>query len=88
MKQKKVPLRTCIVTKEALPKKELLRIVKTPEGNFILDFTGKLNGRGAYIKDSEEVMKMCVKTKALNRAFKENISQEIYNKLLGDFLGR
>ena len=50
MKIKKIPLRTCVVTKESLPKKELLRIVRTPEGVVQVDETGKMNGRGAYIK--------------------------------------
>ena len=46
---KKIPLRTCVVTKEKLPKRELIRIVRTPEGNVIIDSTGKANGRGAYL---------------------------------------
>ena len=50
MKNKKIPMRSCVVTKEKLPKGELLRIVKTPEGNILADVSGKLNGRGAYIK--------------------------------------
>ena len=50
MKVKKIPLRTCIITKEKLPKRELLRIVRTPEGNVVPDETGKINGHGAYIK--------------------------------------
>ena len=50
MKVKKIPLRTCVITREKLPKKDLLRIVRTPEGEVLVDETGKMNGRGAYIK--------------------------------------
>lgn len=86
MKEKKPTLRMCIVTREMLPKRELLRIVKTPTNEFVLDFTGKLNGRGAYIKNSLETLQTCKKTKALNRAFKMNLSPEVYDKLLEEFL--
>ncbi len=72
----------CIVTKQMLPKKELVRIVKTPEGVFTLDYSGKLNGRGAYISNSLEVMQTCKKTKALNRAFGQPVPDEVYGKLL------
>ena len=54
MKTKKIPMRTCVVSNEKLPKKELLRIVKTPEGEIKIDENGKMNGRGAYIKRSLE----------------------------------
>ena len=50
MKVKKIPMRTCVVTKEKLPKKDLVRVVRTPEGSVIIDETGKSNGRGAYLK--------------------------------------
>lgn len=50
MKNKKVPMRTCVVTKEKFPKSELVRVLRTPEGNVILDLTLKANGRGAYLK--------------------------------------
>ena len=65
MKQRKVPLRTCVVTKEALPKSELLRIVRTPYGEVLPDETGKLNGRGAYIKKDIEVLEQAGKSKIL-----------------------
>jgi len=61
MKTKKIPLRTCVVTKENLPKKDLLRIVRTPEGEVKADETGKLNGRGAYIKKDLEVLEQARK---------------------------
>lgn len=84
LKQKKVPLRTCIVTKEILPKNKLVRIVKT-DTDIKLDFTGKLNGRGAYIKDSEDVFNNLIKSKALNRAFKENIKLEVYEQIINEY---
>ena len=56
MKVKKIPLRTCVITREKLPKKDLLRIVRTPEGNVLVDETGKMNGRGAYIKKDIQVL--------------------------------
>ena len=65
MKVKKVPLRTCVITKESLPKQELLRIVRTPEMEVKVDETGKLNGRGAYIKKSLEVLEKDKKSKLL-----------------------
>ena len=61
MKVKKVPLRTCVITKESLPKQELLRIVRTPEMEVKVDETGKLNGRGAYIKKSLVVLEKAKK---------------------------
>lgn len=56
MKEKKIPLRTCVITNEKLPKKDLLRIVKTPTGEVLVDLKGKLNGRGAYIKKDVKVL--------------------------------
>ena len=67
MKQRKVPLRTCVVTKEALPKSELLRIVRTPEHDIIIDETGKANGRGAYIKKDIGVLENAKRTKILEK---------------------
>lgn len=81
MKVKKIPMRTCVVTKECLPKKELLRIVKTKEGNIIPDTTGKLNGRGAYIKKDVNTLDMAIKTKALERHLETNIPEEVYEEI-------
>lgn len=86
MKVKKVPLRTCVITKEQLPKQELLRVVRTPEGEVKVDLTGKLNGRGAYICNSLECIEKCIKSKALNRTFQMNVNPEVYEKLKEDFL--
>ena len=63
MKQRKIPLRTCVVTKEQFPKQELLRIVRDKEGNVTVDETGRANGRGAYIKKDLEVLDKAKKTK-------------------------
>ena len=66
MKEKKVPLRRCVVTGERLEKKSLIRIVRTPEGNVIVDETGRANGRGAYLKKDTNVILKAQKTKILS----------------------
>ena len=81
MKQRKEVLRTCIITKEKLPKKELLRVVRTPEGNIEVDLTGKLNGRGAYIKKDVEVLEKAKKGKALERHLEVNIPDNVYENI-------
>jgi predicted RNA-binding protein YlxR (DUF448 family) len=81
MKDKKIPLRTCVVTNEKLPKKELLRIVRTPEGKIEPDLSGKLNGRGAYIKASLEVLEKAKKNKSLNRHLEVVLSDEDYERI-------
>ncbi len=82
MKVKKIPLRTCVVTGEKLPKKELLRIVRTPEGNVVADPSGKLNGRGAYIKCDAEVLLKAKKTKALNKHLEVEVKDEDFDKII------
>ena len=81
MKQKKIPMRTCVVTNEKLPKKELLRIVKTPENEIKIDETGKMNGRGAYIKRSLDVVDLAEKNKALERHLECEISKQVYDEI-------
>ena len=81
MQAKKIPMRMCIACKEMHPKRDLIRIVRSKDGTISLDFTGKANGRGAYICNSMECIEQCIKTRALNRAFKENISDEVYESL-------
>lgn len=78
---KKIPLRRCVVTKEQLPKKELLRIVKDKNGTIFADITGKANGRGAYIKKDIEVLKLAKEKKILERVFEANISDDIYKSI-------
>ena len=81
MKIKKIPMRTCIVTGEKLPKIELLRIVRSTEGEVIPDLTGKINGRGAYIKKDQEVLEKAKNKKILERKIETSISEEIYEKI-------
>ena len=81
MKQKKIPMRMCSVSRERFPKSELLRVVKTPEGDIKIDETGKLNGHGAYIKKDLDVLKQAIKTKALARALETEISDEVYQEI-------
>jgi len=81
MKIKKIPLRTCVVTKEALPKQELLRIVRTPTGEVKVDKTGKCNGRGAYIKKDIQVLEQAKKTKALEKRLECTIEDTVYEEI-------
>ena len=79
--QKKIPLRTCCVSREKLPKKDLLRIVRTPEGNVEIDLTGKKNGRGAYLKKDLAVLEKAKKSKALDRALEVTITEQVYDEI-------
>ena len=81
MKQKKIPMRTCVVTREQFEKKDLIRVVKNNEGNVFVDETGKANGRGAYIKKDLEVLEKAKKTKALDKHLETTISEEVYEEL-------
>jgi predicted RNA-binding protein YlxR (DUF448 family) len=81
MKVKKIPLRTCVITKESLPKQELLRIVRTPEMEVKVDETGKLNGRGAYIKKSLEVLEKAKKSKLLEKRLECSIDESVYEEI-------
>ena len=78
---KKIPMRSCVVTKEKLPKQELLRIVRNNEGQVFIDLTGKANGRGAYIKKDLDVLEKAIKTKALERSLECEIKEEIYEEI-------
>ncbi len=81
MKQKKIPLRSCVVTKEKLPKQELLRIVRNKEGEVKIDSTGKMNGRGAYIKKDVDVLSKAKKSKTLARCLEVDIPDSIYEEI-------
>ena len=81
MKNKKIPMRSCVVTREKLPKQELLRIVKTTDGNVVADISGKINGRGAYIKKDIEVLEKAIKSKVLERQLETTISNDMYNEI-------
>ncbi|HHX78766.1 MAG TPA: YlxR family protein [Acholeplasmataceae bacterium] len=82
-KVKKEPLRKCLVTNTQHPKKDLFRIVRTPEGNVVVDLKGKLNGRGAYISKSIEAIKIARTKKVLDRQLEVKISEEIYEEMIG-----
>ena len=82
MQQKKIPMRQCVGCREMKPKKELIRVVRSPEGGISLDFRGKAPGRGAYLCPDAACLKRAIKAKALNRAFEVEIPQEIYEDLL------
>lgn len=81
MKQKKIPQRMCVGCQEMKNKKELLRIVRTPEGEIVIDTTGKKSGRGAYVCPNEACLNKAFKEKRLEKAFKEAIEPAIYEQL-------
>lgn len=81
MKQRKIPLRTCVVTREKFEKKDLIRVVKNNENEVFIDLTGKANGRGAYIKKDLEVLEKAKKSKALDRHLETEVPSEIYEEL-------
>ena len=81
MSEKKLPLRQCIGCNEMKSKKEMIRIIRTPEGEIVLDATGRKNGRGAYICPTRECLKKAIKGKGLERSFKMPIPAEVYETL-------
>lgn len=81
MKQKKIPMRTCVITKEKCEKKDLIRVVRTPEKDVIVDLTGKANGKGAYLKKDESVIKKAQNSKILDRVLEVEVDNSVYEKL-------
>ena len=81
MKQRKIPLRKCTGCLEMKGKKELIRIVRTEPDGFLLDYTGKKSGRGAYICPSRQCLSLARKKKGLERSFRQEIPPEVYEKL-------
>ena len=85
---KKVPMRMCVACREMKPKKELIRVVRTPEGEIVADETGRKNGRGAYLCRAEACFNKAVKTRALDRALEQPLSEEaaayLRQVILGD----
>ncbi len=79
---KKIPMRTCVVTREKFPKGELIRVVRTPDNQIIIDLTGKANGRGAYLKNDRDVILKAQKTKILDRHLEMKVPDAIYEELL------
>lgn len=82
MKPKKVPLRKCVVSREQLPKGELLRVVNNKELGVKVDVSGKLNGRGAYVKKDAQVIKKAKKGNVLSKHLGVQVPDEIYEELL------
>lgn len=85
-KTRKIPQRQCVGCREMKDKKALLRIVKTPEGEILLDSTGKKSGRGAYVCPDPECLKKARKIRALERAFDTAIPAEVYDALEGQMV--
>ena len=83
MKEKKLVLRTCVCSKEVCEKKDLIRIVRTPEHTVIVDLKGKANGRGAYLKKDKEIILKAKKTKILDKKLEVEVPESIYEELLG-----
>ncbi len=81
MKTKKIPMRTCIITKEKCEKKDLVRVVRTPEGNVVVDITGKKNGRGAYLKKDKDVFAKAKQSGILEKVLEIKITDEVYEEL-------
>ncbi|MUT66396.1 YlxR family protein [Paenibacillus sp. NEAU-GSW1] len=86
MRPRKVPLRKCVACQEMKPKKELIRVVRTPEEEVLIDLTGKKAGRGAYLCGKVSCFKLAKKSKALDRALKQTVGMEIYDQLEQDFI--
>lgn len=86
MRPRKVPLRKCVACQQMMPKKELIRIVRTPDGAILIDLTGKKAGRGAYLCGKVSCFKLAKKSKALDRALKQPVGAEIYDQLEQDFI--
>jgi predicted RNA-binding protein YlxR (DUF448 family) len=78
---RKIPMRRCVVTNERYPKNELIRVVKTPEGEIRIDPTGKLNGHGAYLKKDAAVIRTARQKKILDRCLEAAVSPELYDQL-------
>ena len=81
MKQKKIPMRSCVITREKCAKHDLIRVVRTPDGSVTIDLTGKLNGRGAYLKKDLSVFEKAKKTKVLNKILEVEVPDNLYDEL-------
>ena len=79
--QKKIPQRQCMGCRERKEKRQMIRVVRTPEGAVNLDFSGKMNGRGAYICPDMECLKKAIRSKALDRSLEVTIPEEVYDRL-------
>lgn len=88
MRAKHQPVRTCVACRQATPKRELVRIVRTPEGSVIVDPTGKANGRGAYLCSDPTCWERAIKRRVLNHALKTELDAETSQRLLQHVAGR
>ena len=79
---RKIPMRTCVVSHEKLPKMELVRVVRTPEGEVIIDEKGRANGRGAYLKKDKAVIEKARQSKILNKHLEVEVPDSIYDELI------
>ncbi|EXX91207.1 hypothetical protein BG53_11890 [Paenibacillus darwinianus] len=86
MKPRKVPLRKCVACQEMMPKKALIRVVRTPDDGVLIDLTGKKAGRGAYLCGKIGCFKLAKKSKAFDRALKLTVDPVIYDQLEQDFI--
>ncbi|MBA9086089.1 hypothetical protein FHR92_002562 [Fontibacillus solani] len=86
MKTRKVPLRKCVACQQMMPKKSLIRVVRSPEGEVSIDLSGKKSGRGAYLCGQVACFKLAHKNRALDRALKSAVGQDVYEQLAKDFL--
>lgn len=80
-KNKKMPMRQCVGCQEMKNKKEMIRVIRTSDQEFLLDATGKKNGRGAYLCPDKECLRKAIKNKGLERSFRQAIPQEVYDTL-------
>ena len=87
MEKKKIPMRTCIACRAEKPKRELLRVVKFND-DISLDITGRANGRGAYVCNDKDCIAKLKKQRLLNRTFSCQVSDEVYDKIMEEFLGK
>jgi hypothetical protein len=79
---KKIPMRRCLATNQMFPKKDLLRIVKTPEGQVIIDLSGKANGHGAYLRKDADVFALAKRKRLLDKALQCTIDEALYDQLV------
>ena len=87
MRQRKIPIRMCVGCRQNLPKKQLVRVVKSPDGDISVDTTGKKSGRGAYLCRDDNCFNRAVKSKALQRALECDITSEVFETLLEELTG-
>ena len=81
MQQRKIPTRQCLGCRTMFPKRELIRVVRSPEGGLSLDFKGKAPGRGAYLCPNPDCLKKARKSRAIERAFSVSVPEEVYEAL-------